>query len=96
MTADPDDRRDELADLRWHWDTAYDIEVDSGTWTARFLTGTGTLSAHSADELRRLIRADYAARKAAALSRCALADDPRCATGDGERALRRLLDDGVI
>jgi hypothetical protein len=90
------DSRDDLADLRWHWDSAYVIDVSGGTWTARFLAGTDTLSAETADGLRLLIRADYSARRAAAASGCALAGDPRCAMGAGERALRRLRDEGVI
>jgi hypothetical protein len=96
MSADPDGARDELADLRWHWDSAYEINVSGQAWTARFLGGAETLQAASAGELRLLIRADYAARKTAATSECALADVPRCAMGAGERALRRLRDEGLI
>jgi hypothetical protein len=96
VSADPGVQQKELADLRWHWDAAYEIDVSGEAWTARFLTGIDVLTAGSADELRLLIRTDYSARKAVAVSECALADDPRCAMGDGERALRQLRDEGVI
>ena len=84
------DESEQLADLRWHWDLAYEINLSGETWTARFLGGPGRLSAGSADELRDLIRADYAARKAAEASGGAPG------MGEGERALRRLVDDGMV
>lgn len=94
QAAGPWDEDGQLADLRWHWDLAYEINLVSGTWTARFLPGTDLLSAPSADDLRLLIRADYAARTAGRAPRVA---DPRCDDmGAGERALRRLRDEGVI
>jgi hypothetical protein len=82
--------QEQLADLRWHWDLAYEINLSGETWTARFLGGPGTLLAGSADELRDLIRADYAARKAAE------AADGTLEMGEGERALRRLVDEGLV
>jgi len=84
------EEQEQLADLRWHWDLAYEINLSGGTWTARFLGGPGTLSAGSADELRHLIRADYAVRKAAEAAGGTLE------MGEGERALRRLVDEGLV
>lgn len=94
QATDPWDEDSLLADLRWHWDLAYEINLVGGTWTARFLPGTDLLSACSADDLRLLVRADYLARTAArapAASRTSESD-----LGPGERALRRLRDEGVI
>jgi hypothetical protein len=59
------EEEDQLADLRWHWDTAYEISRTGEKWTARFLAGTNILTASSADDLRRLIRADFLFRKSA-------------------------------
>ena len=36
LNSAPDDQ-EQLADLRWHWDLAYEINLCGGTWTARFL-----------------------------------------------------------
>jgi hypothetical protein len=92
----PPDEDEQLADLRWHWDTAYEISLNGETWTGRFLAGTEILTAPSADDLRGLIRADYLLRNSAA----ALEDEPPAAggreMGAGERALRRMRDEGVI
>jgi len=82
--------QERLADLRWHWDLAYEISLSGEAWTARFLGGPGALSAGSAEELRNLIRADYAGRKAAETS----GGTP--SMGEGERALRRLVDEGLV
>jgi len=90
------DDQDELADLRWHWDRAYEIDLSADTWTARFLGGPGSLEAGSAEELRRLIWADYASRKAADASGVSQDGTPGDGVGAGERALRRLLDEGLI
>lgn len=90
------DDQEELADLRWHWDLAYEIDLAGDSWTARFLGGEGSLQAGSADELRVLIRADYASRKAAPASGGVPGETPGDGAGAGERALRRLLDEGVI
>ena len=68
----------------------YEISVSGSTWTALFLGGPGTLSAGSADELRYLIRADYAGRNAAEAAGGAPG------MGEGERALRRLVDEGLV
>lgn len=59
----PPGRPPTLAELRYHWGSAYGIDVDWGRWTARRRDGLGTLSAASAEELRRLIIADYTARR---------------------------------
>jgi hypothetical protein len=81
----------ELAELRWHWDSAYKIDCDAGVWTARWTDGTDTLAAGTAYKLRALIRADYFARAATKRRQAAEA-----AMGAGERALRQLREDGVI
>ena len=49
-----------LDDLRWHWDQAYEISWD-GRFRADRLDGRGCLHASAAQELRKLIFADYAA-----------------------------------
>jgi hypothetical protein len=90
------DEEEQLADLRWHWDTAYEITRNGETWTGRFLAGPEILTAPSADDLRGLIREDYLFRSSAAAL-----EDSRPAVrgremGAGERALRRLRDEGVI
>jgi hypothetical protein len=90
------DDQEELADLRWHWDLAYEISISGDTWTARFLGVDGSQRAGSAGELRGLIRADYASRKATAVSGGEQTGTPDDAIGAGERALRRLLDEGLI
>jgi len=90
------DDQEELAELRWHWDLAYEIDRSGDTWTARFLGGTGSLEAGSADELRHLIWADYASRSALGASGGIADGTPGDGVGAGERALRRLLDDGLI
>ena len=85
----------ELADLRWHWDTAYDIDGSDNSWTATFKGDTTVLLAPSADELRDLIRGDYRSRKSAgAAGEYAEARAPE--VGPGESALRRLIDDEII
>ena len=94
LNSAPDDQ-EQLADLRWHWDLAYEINLCGGTWTARFLTGADMLSAASADDLRRRIRADYTSRTAAATSGTATSAGGVDA-GPGVQALRRLRDEGVI
>jgi hypothetical protein len=81
----------ELAELRWHWDSAYKIDCDGGVWTARWTDGTEILTAGTAYKLRALIRADYFARAGTKRRQAAEA-----AMGAGERALRQLRDDGVI
>jgi len=59
----PDDVRDrELEDMRWHWDQAYQIGRQDGRFRAHRLDGRGSLEAGTAQELRDLIRADYAER----------------------------------
>jgi hypothetical protein len=90
------DEEEQLADLRWHWDTAYEISRNGETWTGRFLAGTGILTAPSADDLRGLIREDYMARKSAARSEGGPPAAGAREMGAGKRALRRLRDEGVI
>jgi len=90
------DDQEELADLRWHWDLAYEIDLSQPTWIARFLGGESSLEADSADELRRLIWADYASRKAADCTGGSQDGTSSDGIGAGERALRRLLDEGMI
>lgn len=90
----PDDQ-DQLADLRWHWDLAYEINLCGETWTARFLAGADMLSAATADDLRRCIRVDYTSRTAAATSGTGTSVSG-VEAGLGVQALRRLRDEGVI
>ena len=80
---DPSPDARQLAELRWHWDSAFVIECHEGVWTARFHGDNAVISARSAEELRGLIWDDYCDRKSVV-------------AGPGERALRRLLDDGII
>lgn len=87
--------QEQLADLRWHWDLAYEINLCGGTWTARFLAGADMLSAASADDLRRGIRADYTSRTTAATSGTGTRVSG-VEAGLGVQALRRLRDQGVI
>jgi hypothetical protein len=54
---------DELAELRWHWDSAYVIHCRDGEWTALFRDDLTVLTAESADSLRQLIWDDYIKRK---------------------------------
>jgi hypothetical protein len=51
----------ELDELRFHWGSAYDIDVTGGTWTARRRDGRGTLADPLPEGLRLRILADYAA-----------------------------------
>lgn len=90
------DDEEELASLRWHWDTAYEISLSAGTWTARFLPETGTLTADSAEELRLLIRADYLSRQVGQIREDPPPETPRRDVGAGQQALRRLRDEGMI
>jgi hypothetical protein len=85
----------ELEELLWHWGSAYGIYYACGQWTARYLGEPGTLSAGSADELRQLIRADYNRRTVLRQSGGGVTE-ARNAMGAGERALRGLVDEGLI
>ncbi len=49
----------ELAELRWHWDEAYEITWADGWFRARRLDDLGGMEAGTAAELRALIIADY-------------------------------------
>ena len=52
-----------LIDLSFHWGSAYDIAVVDRIWTANPVGHPATiLTADTADELRKLVRADYAGR----------------------------------
>ena len=51
----------DIADLRWHWDEAYDITWD-GRFLARRLDDGGYLEADTAEELGERIRRDYTER----------------------------------
>lgn len=54
---------DELAELRWHYGSAYIINCTGpGRWTAERRDDRTVLRADSPGELLALIRADYAAR----------------------------------
>ena len=55
-------RGQELADLRWHWDEAYDITWD-GKFRAKRLDDGGELEAGTAAELRELIIRNYSERR---------------------------------
>jgi hypothetical protein len=89
-----------LADLRWHWGVAYEIGIAGTTWTARRRTGTSFVAASSADDLLHLMREDYvqssATRPAGAEASAAAGECKRFEPGPGERALRRLMDEGII
>ena len=52
----------ELADLRYHWGSAYSITCHLGTWLAARADTGETLTASSASELLEMIRADYSAQ----------------------------------
>jgi hypothetical protein len=54
---------EDLAQLRHHWDSAYDIQkTGPSTWLAARRDGKGCLHANTADELMAKISADYLAR----------------------------------
>jgi len=53
---------DDLADLRWHWGSAYEICFAGRTFSALRRDGLGSVTALTADGLLRLIRADYLSR----------------------------------
>jgi hypothetical protein len=53
---------DALEELRFHWESAYDIDAADGVYTARRRDGTGaTLTDALPEGLRLRIQADYAA-----------------------------------
>jgi hypothetical protein len=56
--------QDDLAGLTWNWSPAYTFALTSGgIWTATAAGNPATvLTADTADDLRRLVRADYAGR----------------------------------
>jgi len=87
-----------LAELRWPWGAAYEISFAKNAWTARRRAGSSPLLASSADELLHLMRMDYVGcsaerppEPAPEVGECELREP-----GPGERALRKLLDDGII
>jgi hypothetical protein len=60
MNLTGDEHRDRaLADLRWHWDTAYEISEVLGVWRAVRLDNGRTVIAGDPEELRALIIRDY-------------------------------------
>jgi hypothetical protein len=85
-----------LADLRWHWDEAYNINCVRGSWIARFKNDTMELVADSADDLRKLIRKDYLDRTRSRQSGQTGVRGGTRVVGNGERALRALGHEGVI
>lgn len=68
-----------LADLQMHWDEAYVITLDGDVWSARYRGSADELRAQTCDELRDLIRSDYAYRQKAGL----VAYDPDGDEDDG-------------
>ena len=52
----------ELADLRYHWSTAYAISYSHGEWLAARRDSGEVLTAADAETLRRRIRQDYRRR----------------------------------
>jgi hypothetical protein len=54
-----------LTDLQLHWGSGYEIRLDGDIWSATFRGTADELRAHTATELRVLIRADYAYRQQA-------------------------------
>jgi hypothetical protein len=67
-----------LADLQLHWGSGYEIGLDGDIWCATFRGTADELRAHTATELRVLIRADYAYRQQAGPDR----HPPRAADTD--------------
>jgi hypothetical protein len=57
------ERGRELADLRWHWDEAYEITWDDGKFRAARLDDGTELEADTAGELRELILCNYSERR---------------------------------
>ncbi len=75
----------------------YDINCADGVWTARYLEDAAVLTATTEPALRALIREDYTPRRADELAALrAEFDAENAVLGPGERALRGLIDDGVI
>jgi hypothetical protein len=63
MTMTMSATRDALADLQWHWGSAYLITGAAGHWVAqRRDNNRWTLAASGPDGLRELIIEDYAAQ----------------------------------
>jgi hypothetical protein len=55
----------DMTGMTWHWGEVYSIAMQEGTWRATWRADPQeVLTAHSADELREKIRADYAKRTA--------------------------------
>lgn len=66
----------QLADLRWHWGDAYEINWAGEVRAVRRDNGLALVAA-SADELRTLIRSDYTRRPVPRRSRRTHADSQR-------------------
>jgi hypothetical protein len=61
------EEQSELLALARHWDGSYRFQITDGVWTAALVSDpTCVISAESVSELRELVRADHAARRAAA------------------------------
>jgi hypothetical protein len=86
-----------LADLQLHWGSGYEIGLDGDIWSATFRGTADDLRAHTATELRVLIRADYAYRQQAGPARhLPRAPDPD-QRRDGDPAVKPgSAADGVI
>jgi hypothetical protein len=86
-----------LADLQLHWGSGYEIGLDGDIWYATFRGTADELRAHTALELRVLIRADYAYRQqAGAARRLAGAADPDQCDENQPAARPSSAGDGVI
>jgi hypothetical protein len=63
------EEQEDLAGLDWNWSGAYTFQVADGVWVATSVSNpAAVLTADSADELRRLVRADYFTRRPAGAS----------------------------
>ena len=56
-------RGKDLADLRWHWDEAYEISWGGGRFRAKRLDDGGELEAETAAELNELIIHNHSERR---------------------------------
>jgi hypothetical protein len=86
-----------LADLQLHWGSGYEIGLDGDIWYATFRGTADELRAHTAPELRVLIRADYAYRQQAGPARhLPPAADPNQRDEDHPAGPLSSAGDGVI
>ena len=69
------DDQDDLAGLAWNWSGAYEFKVEDAVWVATSVADPATvLTADSAEELRRLVRADYFASSRTGAGRVPVTD----------------------